>query len=95
MSFLGAVAKKLSLVGGLLKRAWKLAEAIGLDDALIATAIPLVRKASDKYVDNTDRREWVVKELSSIGVKESIARIATELAYRMYRKELEKQLDKL
>lgn len=44
-------------------------------------AINLVKHASIKFMDNAARREWVVKELiNTLHIKESIARIAVEIA---------------
>lgn len=77
-------------VKSLIEKALHLASTSGLTDAIVEKALPLVRLASDKYVDNAERREWVVKALVAQHVPESIARIAVELAYKLYQAELKK-----
>lgn len=39
-----------------------------------------VRRAAELFVENEQRREFVVKELMLVGVPESIARLALEIA---------------
>lgn len=86
MSFLGFFKS----VGRLIKKALSYAKASGLTDDLIEIALPYVRKANEKFVDNASRREWVVAVLVARKVPESIARIVVELAYQIYRKEMKK-----
>ena len=83
-----------SFVGGLwghISKAFSAAQAAGLTDSLVQLALPLIREANLKFVDNTERREWVVTQLAKGGVPESIARLAVELAFQLYRKELAKR----
>ena len=53
-------------IGSLLKQAWHLAEKAGLDDELLGFALKYIRIADMKFVDNAQRREWVVKQLSGV-----------------------------
>ena len=80
----------LKPLGAFLSRAFKYAKESGLTDELVAMALPLIREANRKFVDNAKRREWVVAILVSRGVPESIARLVVELAFQVYRKELAK-----
>jgi hypothetical protein len=84
-----------SWLGGLFKTAvdavkqcLALAQESGLDDQVVSQALYWVRIAAEKYVDNADRREWVVKILAGRGVPESVARIAVEFAYQIYKREV-------
>ena len=87
MSFLSKIFKPL---GVFLAKAFNAARASGLTDELVQIALPFVRQANAKFVDNAKRREWVVAVLIQRGVPERIARIVVELAYGIYRKELGK-----
>lgn len=75
--------------GKLIKKAFGYAKSLGLTDDLVQLALKHVRIANDRFVDNEMKREWVVERLVAAGIKESIARLAVELAYRVYRKEVE------
>lgn len=77
-------------VKDILEKAFKAAKDSGLTDAVIHQALPFIHQASEKFVDNTARREWVVSELMAIGVPEGVARIATQLAYNLYKSEMVK-----
>ena len=79
-----------SKIKSVLAKAFQMVKDSGLTDELILIALPFVRVASTKYVDNAERREWVVAALMARKVPEGIARIAVELAYKLYKKELEK-----
>lgn len=72
--------------GALLKRAFEAAEASGLNDKVVAIAEPLVREAAERFVENTQRREWVVAMLVAKGIPESIARLAVELAVQLVKR---------
>ena len=86
-NFLGKVK---DLFVGLAKKALEVAKSDGFRDELIHMALPYVRKANERFVDNNEKREWVVGALVAKKVPESFARLAVELAYRLYRKELNK-----
>ena len=73
---------------GALKKAFGYAKANGLTDDLVQLALKWVREASKKTVENVEKREWVVEILKAKGIPESIARIAVELAYQLYKKEI-------
>lgn len=79
-----------SHIGSYIKRAFNAAKAAGLTDQLVQIALPYIREANRKFVDNDRRREWVVSVLMARKVPESIARLVTELAFQVWRKELQK-----
>lgn len=85
MSFLGFFKS----FGKLFKKAFKYAHEVGVTDDLLEVAKKWIAVANDKFVDNADKREFVVKMLISKGIKEAVARLAVELAYRVYKKEVE------
>jgi len=80
-----------------------LAKAMGIvrqivPEELLAHAIELVKAARDKFLDNTDRREWVVQELLKISINgvhlpESVIRLAVELAVSIVKKETQSVID--
>lgn len=74
-------------LGKVAKKAFGYAQAAGLDDVLINRALGLVREAAGSDLDNAGKREWVVKALVALGVKESIARLAVELAFQIFKKQ--------
>lgn len=50
-------------------------------EQILELAIEKARVAADQFVDNSQRREWVIAELLHVpGVSESVARLAVELA---------------
>ena len=77
--------KLFGLVGKLVSKAFGLAQSAGLTDKTVQDALTFVKLASVKLVDNAERREWVVKMLMSKGVPENVARIACELAVRLFK----------
>ena len=79
-------------IGNMVMRAVRYADSAGLDDALISTALSWVKVAAAKFTDNSERREFVVKMLLARGIPESVARLALELAVRLYKKEVEPKL---
>lgn len=47
----------------------------------VSQAIPLVEQAAGLFLDNAERREWVVAQLvKQLHMKEGLARTAVELA---------------
>ena len=80
----------LKFFKSLVTTAIRLAKASGLTDDVIKIALKYVKLANDKYVDNSASREYVVDVLMRRGLPESIARIAVELAYRLYKDQLAK-----
>ena len=80
--------------GKLIVKAFNAAKDAGLTDDLIQIALPYVREANKKFVDNAQRREWVVAILVARKVPESLSRLIVELAYQIYRKEAEKIIGK-
>ena len=85
-----AIAHVFVGLGKLLGEAFGIVQKLGLDDDLIRLVLPYVRQANTKFVDNTERREWCVNILKALNVPEVVARIAVELAYSLYKKELAK-----
>ena len=85
----------LKPLGALVVKAFHAAKAAGLTDQLVQLALPYVREANRKFIDNDKRREWVVAVLVARKVPESIARLVVELAYRLYKAELEKGIAKI
>lgn len=74
-------------IGRLAKKAFGFAKAAGLDDILIGKALELVKQAAGTDQTNHAKREWVVAGLQALGIKESIARLAVELAYQIFKRE--------
>jgi hypothetical protein len=73
--------------GSFLVRVFQAAEANGLTDDIQQKAIDLARQAAGLFADNEKRREWAVIGLQEIGVPESIARLAVELAVQFLKRE--------
>ena len=80
--FLGKIFKPILSV---LEVAWNFVKAAGLNDEVIELALKLVKTADMKFIDNIERREWVVSVLRKRGLPEGVARIAVEFAYRIYK----------
>ena len=77
--------KLFGLIGKLVSKAFGLAQSAGLTDKTVQDALTFVKLAAVKIADNAERREWVVKMLMSKGIPENVARIATELAVRLFK----------
>ena len=82
------------ITGKSLAKAFKFAVDHGLTDQIIAIALPYVKLASTKYVENKDRREWVISELMKHNIPEGISGMALELALKLYKDELAKLIAK-
>ena len=80
--FFGKIFKPILSV---LEVAWSFVKAAGLNDEVIELALKLVKTADMKFIDNVERREWVVSVLRKRGLPEGVARIAVEFAYRIYK----------
>jgi hypothetical protein len=94
MNIFKSLGHALAGLGKLVAKAFQFAAANGLTDELIQWALPLIREANAKFVDNPSRREWVVSLLSAKfpALPERVIRAAVELAYGLYRKEVEDHL---
>lgn len=90
MSFVSTISRAFRQVGSLLKKAWNVAEDLGISDEILEFALKYVRIANTKYVDNAEKREWVVKVLTDRKVPEWAARLAVELAVGLYKAEVAK-----
>ena len=86
MSFWSSFGSFWKKVGSLAKQGLVAAASAGFTDDLVKLAIPLVKEAALKYVDNGERREFVVDTLSKKGVPESLSRLAVELAVQIIKK---------
>jgi hypothetical protein len=80
------ILKIFKKIGAFVGRAFGLAQDNGLDDKTLEYAVELARRAAALFVNNAERREWVVKALMAVGVKESIARLAVELAVQVIKR---------
>jgi hypothetical protein len=85
---LSAIGHFFAKIGQLVGKALKLAIEEGLNDGLIQKALELVKQAAFKFTDDTSKREWVVGLLMAEGVPQPIARIAVELAVKLFKKEV-------
>lgn len=88
MSFLGSIGGFFKKIGIVIKDAFIAANGKGLTDAVVSLALVFVKEAATKFADNAEKREWVVGLLVAKGVPESIARLAVELAYQLFKKEV-------
>lgn len=88
MSFFGSLGDWFKSLGKHIVGALNAAGARGLTDDLVTLALEWVKVAATKELDNDQRRQFVVQLLVGKGIPESIARLATELAYQLFRKEL-------
>ena len=91
MNPLKSLGKFFVKFGSLVHRGLHAAVDAGLTDELKALALTLVRRANDEIVDKAERREFVVKFLVARGAPEFVARIAVELAYKLYKKQVEER----
>lgn len=64
----------------ILDLALKAARVAGLSDERMQAALRLVEDAQSMPDSNDAKREWVVQALMRLGLKESLARLAVELA---------------
>lgn len=91
MGIVNSVKGFFSGLGKLLHKALTSAFVDGLTDEVIHAAYEYAKVAANKLVDNTEKREFVVKLLvAKFGVGENIARIAVELGVRLMKEELKK-----
>jgi hypothetical protein len=90
MSFLGFFKR----LGQWLKAALRIVEQV-VPDEYIKMALDWVRIAAERELSNDERREFVVKMLTSRGIPESIARLATELAVQLFKKSVREGVDRL
>lgn len=77
----------------LVQKAFEAAKANGLTDQIVSRALTLAREALVTYADSAERRDYVVKALTSgpVPVPESIARMAVEAAVQLLKRELATQ----
>ena len=90
MSLLSSISGFFKKVVGLISKALTAAVGAGLSDLIVSKALAYVKQAANKFADNAEKREWVIQQLMRAKVPESIARLAVELAYQLYREELAK-----
>lgn len=75
-------------VKSLLEKVFQAAKDNGLSDEILDQAYRWAKVAAARFVDNTDRREFVVKMLVARNIPESVARFAVEAAVQLLKKEL-------
>lgn len=86
---LGLFKRLFGGLGRLIGKALQSAFVRGLSDTVVSAALGYVRTAASQLPDNDARREWVVQQLvRHLKIPESIARIAVELAVRLYKDEI-------
>ena len=90
MNVFKAIGRFFTGVGALIVKAMNFAQERGLDDALVAHAMWLVREAAGRYIDNAERNQWAVNELrrNLRAIPESVAKLAIELAVQAVKAEL-------
>lgn len=81
---IGRVFVNLSKV---IAHGFKAANESGLTDEIIELALDHVARVNVIALNNDTRREAVVDHLVSKGIRESIARLAVELALQIFKKE--------
>jgi pimeloyl-CoA synthetase len=73
-------------LGSWLSKAVKFVEE-KVSDENISMAVAWVKVAREKFVDQSERREFVVKLLKAKGVPENLARLAVEIAVGLVKAE--------
>jgi hypothetical protein len=73
-------------LGKLFGRIFGVAKERGLTEDLVRDTVTLVETAAAKFTDTRERREWVVAALQAMGIAESIARLAVELAVQIWKR---------
>jgi hypothetical protein len=82
-------------IGHLLANAFAIVKKVVPEEQL-ALGIVLVKQAALKFVDNAERRAWVINQLQSrFHIPESIARLIVELALQHVKQGLDTGADKL
>ena len=74
-------------LGTLVGNGLKTAHQRGLDEKVVELALQWAKVAAEKFVENADRREFVVKMLTTKGIPESVARLAVEIAVQLIKSE--------
>ncbi len=92
MNIVAAIGKFFSKFGKVIWGALEQAGIKGLSDELVDVAKAWVKVAAQQQLDNTQKREFVVKAVAAKfpAIPESIIRLAVELAVQAVKKELEK-----
>ena len=85
MNVLRRIGRAFGVIGRGLMRAVTVAAASGLDDDLFDLAVGFVTKANVRFASTDERREWALEQLRAHGVKESIGRLAIEMAVQAYK----------
>ena len=90
LGVLKALSWPFRKLGGLTAKGFEILVEDGLKDEVIGTALKYVKEAADKFTDNDQKREYVVRALVAVGIPGPIARIAVEIAVKMFKKQLSK-----
>lgn len=88
-----AVGKAFGKVKTLAQKAWHLATLARVNDEILAFALKWIRVANHKFIDNGERREFVVQLLLNRKVPESVARLCVEMAFQIYKKEVSDKIN--
>lgn len=78
---------------GVVGRALKASKASGLTDEVVDLALQWVKVAAGKTIDNSAKRQLVVDMLVAKKIPESVARLAIELAYQLYKQNVAAKID--
>jgi hypothetical protein len=82
-------------IGHLLAHAFAIVKKVVPEEQL-AAGIALVRQAAQRFVDNAERRNWVIAQLQSrFHIPESIARLIVELAVQHVKQGVDDGIDTL
>ena len=87
MNPLKFIARPFVIFGKMVGKAFNYFIEEGLSDENLKIALELVKEAADKFSENTEKREWVVRGLVGIGIPGPVARILVELAVKLWKKE--------
>ena len=80
MNLFKAIGRAFSAVGKGILAALRFAESRGLTDEVFDLAVLAVTRAQMNFPDNTARFDYAVRQLTSKGIPESVARLTIELA---------------
>jgi hypothetical protein len=84
--------QSLKSLGGFFGAVFGMVRAQITDDQ-VEQAVVLVLQAKSQFLNNEDRRRWVLQQLMQLGLPEHLARLALEMAMVVIKQELEKRQD--
>ena len=89
MSFWSSLTSLCGKIDSITKHSLGYVVEKGLSDEVVKIALVWARVAAKKVLDNKGKRDFVVYTLVNKGIPESVARIATELAVNIIKRELQ------